>query len=542
MKTLQNYIKTSLNGSKKVAVAVPLREIVKVIKSDLDNTPLINVHGALMGVKQTSEIPTYQDLMPIKGDADLKSWAKWYYQTIWTGSEVRVPGTNMKTKPVGWSELKSALSSRIPHHKAVEMRPHYPPIHGHYYLKNESEFKDGDGSTLGALVEKFNGETPEDNQLIKAMILTAFWGGEPGSRPAFLITSDHGRGVGKSTTVEIVAEICGGLTQVDSERESASGLARKLGTPEEIPKPVVLIDNIKKMVDSARYEAMITARQIAADRLYHGAFQPPNVKVWAMTLNGPSASTDIASRSIVIKIGRPPHEKAKGSFKADIFEFIRDNKRALFCDILGELRSDPQVKIDQSLQTRWSGWQQGILTRFDNGNDLARLIQLRRGEIDTEAQESEDLIHLIKTSLSANGIDPESQSVCIPYGEIVDPIMEYFDERSRSARKFWAILKPYFPSSAFREYGALKGRSGSRVQRGLVWQPDPDDTVLEWDEAKEAGKKVSGGLIGLPSTSSKASTPTQAQVVDDDQDEDQEVCPYCGDPTCTENYLCGLGS
>lgn len=513
-KVLQNYAQVKI-GEKTVDVVVPLKKIVGDIKDNLDDTPLINVHGALMGVKDPIGVPTYQDLMPIKTVSDMTAWCRWHYTPIWTGSELMVPGKSMKTKPVGWSDLKSALTTRIPHHKAVEIVPHYPPIPDHFYLADEKDFSRGDGKALAHVVDHFNPETEEDRDLLKALILTVFWGGPYGARPLFLITSDHGRGVGKSTTVELIAEIAGGLTQIDAERESAATLARKTGTPEEVPKRCILIDNVKKLVDSATFEAMITASTIAADRLYHGSFQPPNVKTWIMTLNGPSASTDIASRAVVIKIGPPPHGEAKATFKRDLIDFIRDNRKALITDILDELRSTPSCQIKKGNQTRWSGWQSAVLTRFDNGNDLATLIQSRRGQIDTEAQEAEDLIHIIKTVLTANGIDPPSQNVCIPYGEIVDPVMEYVGDRSRSARKFWGVLKPYFHSDPFRRWGAKKGRSSSRTQRGLVWQPKPDDKVPEWDEAKDLK------TVKFPSPSPPPSKGNGSEALDHQENEDE---------------------
>ena len=49
--------------------------------------------------------------------------------------------------------------------------------------------------------------------------MTAFWGGLPGCRPVFVVTSDDGRGVGKSKVPETVGYFCNGYIDVSAGEE-----------------------------------------------------------------------------------------------------------------------------------------------------------------------------------------------------------------------------------------------------------------------------------------------------------------------------------
>ena len=66
--------------------------------------------------------------------------------------------------------------------------PHFPPIRGVYYTYAiPAALYTG---ALDALVDRFAPATPHDRQLLKALVMTLYWGGPAGKRPVFVITSD----------------------------------------------------------------------------------------------------------------------------------------------------------------------------------------------------------------------------------------------------------------------------------------------------------------------------------------------------------------
>lgn len=499
---LKNFGERISESGKKLPVYRPADQIIDDLKkaAQIGLAPLISVHGALYGVRDFEGVPSNEDLLPLTGSDAFQAWLPYHYDLVWTGAEVHHANFGgQKVRPVSFGPVIKGLQHHLPSHEGLEFMPHYPSVPKHHYLRPEDTYSAGDGSHFEELISKLNPDTEQDRDLLRAFFLTPAWGGPPGARPLFMLTSDHGRGVGKSTTAEILGHLYGGLTMLDAGRENAQSLARKLGSPGEVSKRLILIDNVKKRQSSATYEAMVTARELAADRLYQGAFQPPNLKTWVMTLNSGDASTDIASRSVVIKIGRAPWGQASPTFKADIYRYIDEHREEILSDILTILRSQPKHRLDDSLTERWKAWETQVLAHF-GGDDLLRLLIDRRQAIDTEADEAADLIGVFRTILTGAGIDP-GVNVCIPTEEIIPPLREFWENPRigyRGRDGVWNLLKSFYVSKAFRDHGVKKGMSSSRAQRGLEWRPDPLSGVLDWEEAK---KLAGSNVIGFPISS-----------------------------------------
>jgi hypothetical protein len=130
--------------------------------------------------------------------------------------------------------------------------------------------------------------------LIKAFIMTPLWGGQPGSRPAFLVTGpdrdEHqGRGIGKTTLIQIMAdEIFGGAFKARQSKDFDDMVTRLLSR-EARQKRIALLDNVKTFNFSwGDMEDLITSSVISGRQLYVGDGTRPNYLVWAITLNGAS--------------------------------------------------------------------------------------------------------------------------------------------------------------------------------------------------------------------------------------------------------------
>ncbi len=185
----------------------------------------------------------------------------------------------------------------------VESLPHEPMYPDHYYACEEIE--PGNGAHLMWLLDRFSPATMIDRDLIQAAMMTPMWGGPPGCRPAFLVTSDDGRGVGKTTVAEMAGELYDGILQF-SPNEDIGKIKTRLLTPDALTRRVALLDNVKSHRFSwGDWEALITASTINGHRLYGGDATRPNTLTWFITLNGASLSTDMAQRSVIIKVKRP---------------------------------------------------------------------------------------------------------------------------------------------------------------------------------------------------------------------------------------------
>jgi len=307
---------------------------------------------------------------------------------------------------VSREEVFAELRRTAMRYEAVEELPHEPTLPGHYYAcKMPSP---GDGSALAGMLDRFNPATEIDRDLMQAALATPIWGGPPGSRPCFVITSDDGRGVGKSKFAEIAGRVFGGFLAF-SANEAIGEIKARLLSAEGLPKRVALLDNVKSLKLSwAELEALITATTISGKRMYVGEASRPNTICWFITLNGASLSTDMAQRCIPIKLTRPMHA---GNWEEETLQFVDDNRQAIIADLVGWLRTDPKTLRKFS---RWGTWEKHILARLPEPEEAQRIIADRQGAADVEAEEADVIQDYIAGQLASLDYDPADDRVLIP--------------------------------------------------------------------------------------------------------------------------------
>jgi hypothetical protein len=298
-------------------------------------------------------------------------------------------------------EVFSFLRRVATKYESVESFPHEPQLSTCYYTCEQPE--PGDGKVLAGLVDRFCPETEHDSELIKAMFATTIWGGVGGSRPAFVITSDQGRGTGKSKMAAMVGFLTGGVIGL-SASETSEAVKHRLLSPEGLSKRVALLDNVKSLRFSwAELESLITDTVISGKRMYVGEASRPNTLTWVITLNGISLSTDMAQRAVVIKISRPTHS---GDWEESMRSYIDENRDALLSDLVAFLRL-PAAPMPR--YSRWGTWEKQVLSKLKNPALLQEVIQERIGESDVENDEAEEIESFFQKSIHSLGYYPEER-------------------------------------------------------------------------------------------------------------------------------------
>ena len=293
-----------------------------------------------------------------------------------------------------------------PGYQAVEVLPHEPPMPGHYYACATP--RPGDGKALAELLSRFRPTTVLDLDLLRALWATALWGGAGGTRPAFVITSKHGRGSGKSKLVTMLAHTFGGFIDLAAD-EDVEVVKQRLLSPDGITKRIALLDNVKSWKFSrAEYEALVTAPTISGKRLYVGEASRPNTLTWVITLNGVSLGADMSQRSVIIEIDRP---ERSGTWEEDTYRFIDANRERLIADVLTFLRS-PRGELAQF--SRWASWERDILSRLPEPADAQRLILERQGAADVEQEEHDIIEGFFRERLQRLGYNPDTDRIRIP--------------------------------------------------------------------------------------------------------------------------------
>lgn len=207
---------------------------------------------------------------------------------------------------VAKDELFSELQRTATAYEAIETFPHEPPIASCYYTC--PPVQPGDGMALEAFLDFFCPETPADRGLLKAATVTCVWGGSPGTRPAFLFVATAGRGKGKMKVAQSIASLFGGWVDI-SANEDIGVIKQRLLTPDAATLRVMLLDNVKTTrFSSAELEGLITSRTISGKQLYVGNATRWNYLTPFITLNGASLSTDMAQRTVEIRLAEPVYQ------------------------------------------------------------------------------------------------------------------------------------------------------------------------------------------------------------------------------------------
>lgn len=234
---------------------------------------------------------------------------------------------------VSQERLLAHLQETAEHFDAIERFPQWPALPDTYYMFPPLPATAGE--YLREFVNFFSPLTEVDRELITAFILSLFWGGAAGSRPAWLFTASAndprgGRGVGKSKVCELCSELVGGFVEI-SAREDIVDLKKRLLSPAARTIRVARLDNIKTLRFSwADLEGLITSPVISGRQLYRGEGRRPNTLTWVLTLNGASLSRDMAQRVIVVKLARP---RFNASWETEVRDYIQQHRWHILGDI-----------------------------------------------------------------------------------------------------------------------------------------------------------------------------------------------------------------
>ena len=369
------------------------------------------VNGMLFGPGDPppkGELPGTSAFRYITNEAALFAYLMRDCDIRWTTRECVDRESSAKRNPSTKKEIyEYMLAEAKPSYQSVELLPHTPEVPGVYYMG--CELPPPTGEALTELVSMLNPETEIDKQLMIAALATPGWGGPAGTRPAFVFTSKHGRGVGKTTTAALICEIWGGAPSI-TEREDWEAVRARLLSDESLAQRCVLIDNLKSRLSRGGLEGAITARNIDGKKMYKGQFSRPNLLTWFITANTPSLSRDLAERAIIINIGTAKHQSDFSEWKE---RFMQEKRAQLISDLIAWLQEDKRSNLSSAYLDRWAPWQRALLERFDNADEIANHYQSMRPEVDSDLEEAEEVASCIMKMIERKGLDPRRDAVRI---------------------------------------------------------------------------------------------------------------------------------
>lgn len=368
-------------------------------------------------------------------------------------------GENLVTK----EEFFEFLEIRTEPCEAVESLPHEPPMPGHVYMHRPLPKPAG---KLDGLLNFFSPETAIDRELIKAFLLTCFWGGPLGKRPAFMATGpdndeEQGRGVGKTTLFDMIStHLVGSFFNV-SVREDMPDILRRLLSGSAAGR-VGRIDNLKVLKFSwADFEGLLTSEKINGHAMYVGNQSIPNTLVWTITVNGASLSKDMAQRTVCIKLARPTYQPTWGM---EVAEYIKENRWEIIAELISILKKD-QPAIEA--KTRWSEWEQQVLAHVSAPAACIAEIVARQQQMDEGQADHNTVKDFFEGKLLELGYPPEESHVFLTSRTIAEWVSEA-TRKHYDTSQATAFVKGLGIQEL--EYHPTQRKVDGAPHRGWVWK------------------------------------------------------------------------
>jgi hypothetical protein len=378
----------------------------------------------------------------------------------WVGAATGEPPLWLR-EPGGHSreEVFARLLQTVERYDAVETAPHEPPMRGHYYAHDP--LPEPQGTHLTTLLNFFNPASAIDREILLALFATLAWGGPGGARPIFVITSPDGRGAGKTSLAVVCAAIFAGKIDCNPQEDFNRTISRLL-SPEGLTRRIAVLDNIKSHRFSwGELEAAITTDRISGHRLHVGEGSRPNTLTWILTLNGVSLSTDLAKRSIVLKLLRPQAYQA--NWMQSILEFIENHRAAIWADLIAFLRG-PQTELTRA--SRWGWWESQVLSRCHEPDAIFSEILDRQEGSDAEAEETEDIEEFFRARLGELHYDTDRACVFIPSAVAAEWVRKAVNDRHLKNAAAVRMLRQRITEGAAQNLVEDKGR---KLGRGFIW-------------------------------------------------------------------------
>ncbi len=425
---------------KKKTEPLAMKQIMAVLAAATDGWP--RRVGSALFVCEHGEVSW------LESPAALFGWA----QTC-TGVVQWHRGQGYATKEECYAELRRTAPAYV----AVESMPHVPPLAGHFYSCDTPQ--PGDGSAIAGLLDRFKPATDIDRDLMLAAIVTPFWGGSGGSRPAFVITSDSGRGVGKTRFATMCGHLAGGLMDF-SANDDITEIKQRLLSPDAAGRRLALLDNVKSSRFSwSELEAILTSPTISGKRMYVGEASRPNTITWFITLNGPALSPDMSQRSILIKLDKP---NRTGDWEEETTRYVLDNRQRIIADIVAFL-GYPAGTLSRF--TRWASWERDVLSKLPEPSDAQKIIEERQAVADVEVEEIEIIREFFQSRLRGLRYDTDRDRVLIPSSIVA----KWYNRATNENRSVSTVSRSLVQLCDERKPTWLARNTNNAIGRGFLW-------------------------------------------------------------------------
>lgn len=406
--------------------------------------------------------------------ADLFSWIarKTGQLVLWE----RFTGT------VDRNEFFSALRASARCFESISPVPDYPMREDVFYTFGELPKPSSGFEMFWRFVDFFCPDGELNRYGLAALIMSPIFYRGGGDKPLWLIDSPDGKGAGKTTVAEMIAQLYGApeiqVKFKEFEKNPDEIMKRALSSSGRKSR-IVLIDNAEGVLRSAVLSSMVTARLISGRPAYgRGEENRPNNLTYIVTVNGATVDSDIASRALFLYVRKP---SMAPDWCERLRDFIEKNRMQIFGDIVGMIKAHvPYQNI--SAQTRNPKFETEILqAACETPEKFLEFIAFQKGQKDDTNLDAEDgerlsekiseMLLTVKPILGASAINPDRDSIFI-CNSVVEKWLECKPSRIKSLVQ--AGHMPQISSKTTRWPLSMQ----STRPRGFLWNPKPNNVDL----------------------------------------------------------------
>ena len=337
---------------------------------------------------------------------------------------------------------------------------------------------------LDRLVSLFNPATVHDSLMIKVFLVAAMWRRKGHSRPLFIIDSDSGVGVGKTSLVDMQCRLYLAppirATQRDFERNDATLMGRILSVEGKKSK-TLLIDNVKGVLSSSNFANLITAETISGHVPYsRGEDTRPNDLIYVVTTNGGQVDEDMRSRAYNIILTRNAANASE--WRSTVESYIDQHRYEILAEAYHLLLRGPS---GWRTKTRFPDFELEVVQPLmpDEGAYVEMLDNNHRINMDNnfEREQAETVIDMFRSRLIDYGLKPDSDCIFVP-GNIASRILKDIAEgRPKTIVQIRAMGTQGLTRSIDGKILQFPNPGNKvRSQRGIMWR----------SEVREDGQKV----------------------------------------------------
>jgi hypothetical protein len=273
-----------------------------------------------------------------------------------------------------------------------------------------------------------------------------------------------------------LSELGGGYFGGISPAMSLETITRRI-INDRSQKRVLLLDNVKSSrLSWADFEGLVTTRTVGGWRLHAGDEDRPNRITYAVTINEARLSSDLATRAVQIRLGRPSSYDAGGRepWSAAVQRQLVEQRDRIVGDVAAAFDRPPEGLA--AGRFRWAAWCREVLGRCRRGGEVLDLILARQAELNDDRAESEEFERFLADTLAGRFGRPAAAMIAwIPTSELARLASEFSGETIAPRTLSRWLARHRTPRLAKRD------RNDARGWQWRGAEANEDEPVRDWN-------------------------------------------------------------